>query len=396
MARLSCLALCLSLLASPALAQTSADTAPVSPPPGASALAAPVPEAPPPPPSAPPPSAPPPQTVQPATGYVQPATGYAQPGAVYGQPYAGQPYAGQPVVGQPVVGQPTEPPARRGDRLEDRAAVGEVVDLMITTGGYGAVFANAIIDWSPDEVSGVPSHTTATVFGLALSLTGLLTLEAPRGVPTLMAIGLRYGALLGGFSYGAFSGNSFDPEAFLVGVTLGGVIGYGVGAGIGFGARPHVSRSRFVEAGGLWGAGFAVLLGSAICSSGSGSSCGGPSGPMGALVAGISGGVLVNTLIATLTPVSVGRGWLMNAGFLAGSGLGALVTWGFSNGNADDEVVLGVAAAVGFVGLGTIFAVTDSLQDSGWDESTEEVLSRISIGAAPAPDGAVVTASGQF
>lgn len=395
MARSFLWAACLCLFAaSPALAQV-ADVTPVPPPTsGAADLAAPAPQQP-----APVVVQPAPQVVQgqatpPGTGYVQPAAGYAQPGAAYGQPYAGQPVVGQPVVGQPIPGS-FEPPPRRGDRLEDRAGVGEVVDLMIVTGGFGAVFANAIIDWAPDEVSGPPSHTTATVFGLALSLTGLLTLEAPRGVPTLMAIGLRYGALLGGFGYGAFVGNSFDFEGFLVGVTLGGVVGYGIGAGVGFGARPHVSRSRFVESGGLWGAGFAALLGGAICASGTGT-CSGSAGPMAALFAGITGGLLTHTLIASLTPVSAGRGWLMNAGFAAGAGLGALVTWGFSNGHADDEYILGVAAAVGFVGLGTIFAVTDSLQDPGWDESTEQALSRVSIGVAPTEGGFAATASGQF
>ena len=396
MARVSFLALCISLWASPAFAQTTADAAPVPPPSGASELAAPMPEAPP-----PPPGAAAPQTAPPATGYVQPAVGYQQPGAAYagqpyaGQPYAGQPYAGQPVVGQPVVAQPVTgfaPPPHRGDRLEDTAATGEIVDLMITTGGYGVLLGNSIVDWAPDGTSGVASHFTATVLGVALSLTGLLAIDAPRGVPTTMAIGLRYGVVLGAFGYGAFAGNNFQVEPFLASMVLGGLVGYGVGAGVGFGTRPHASRSRFVEAGGLWGAGFAGLLAGAVCNRGG---CDG-SAAFGALLAGVSAGVATHIIIAALNPVHAGRGWLMNAGFAVGAGLGAFFTWGLSNGTAGGEYVMGIAAGVGFAGLVTLFAITDGIQDSGWDEGTEEVLSRIQISAGPTQGGAVGTISGQF
>ncbi len=38
----------------------------------------------------------------------------------------------------------------------------------------------------------------------------------------------------------------------------------------------------------------------------------------------------------------------------------------------------------------------DGIQDAGWDESTEEVLSRIQISGGPTQGGAMGTISAQF
>jgi hypothetical protein len=328
----------------------------------------------------PPPGQPAPQVV------VQPATGYGA--APMGQPYVAQPQVAQPTYD--AYGRPVQPPpaARRGDRLEDTAQAGEIVDLMITTGGYGISLGNSIVIWTDN--SGTPSHTTATILGATLSLTGLLALDAPRGVPTVMATGLRYGIVLSLFGYGAFAGDRFDGEAALASIAVGGLLGVGVGAGIGFGGRPHVSRTRFVESGGLWGAGFGALLAAAGCER-----CDG-GGVFGALLGGTSGGLLLHTLFAFLSPVSAGRGWLLNAAFLAGGGLGALLPWGLTNGEADGRVIAAVSAATGAVALGVVFAVTDGIQDAGWDESVTEALSRIQIGVGPTQGGAMATVGGQF
>jgi hypothetical protein len=319
---------------------------------------------------------------------VQPATGYGA--APMGQPYVAQPQVAQPAYGAYGV-QPTSaytPPARRGDRLEDTAQTGEIVDLMVTSGGYGIMLANSIVLWSDN--SGTPSHTTATILGTALSLTGLLAIDAPRGVPTTMAVGLRYGLALSLFGYGTLAGNSFDDEAALAAMAVGGLVGYGVGAGVGFGGRPHMSRARFVEAGGLWGTGLGAGLAAAACDR-----CD-SGGVFGALLAGASGGVLAHTLVAFLAPVSAGRGLLLNAAFAGGAGLGALLPWGLTNGNGDGRVIAAISSATGVLALGVVFAVSDGIEDSGWEESVEETLSHLQIGVGPTQGGAMATVGGAF
>jgi hypothetical protein len=388
---LGTLFLAAQLVSSTGRAQTT--TSEVPPPPMVVVQDAP-PQAPPPqtqppqtqPPQAPPPQAPPPQA-QPAP-QVAPATGYAP--APTASPYVAQPQVAQPAYGAYGV-QPTSaytPPVRRGDRLEDTAQTGEIIDLMITTGGYGIMVGNGIVFWSDN--SGTPSHTTATILGATLSLTGLLAIDAPRGVPTTMAVGLRYGLALSLLGYGAFAGNAFDGEAALAAMALGGLIGYGVGAGIGFGGRPHTSRTRFVETGGLWGTGLGAILAAAACER-----CDG-GGVFGALLAGASGGVLAHTLVAFLAPVSAARGWLLNAAFVGGAGLGALLPWGLTNGNGDGHVIAAISAATGVVALGVVFAVSDGIQDSGWEESAEETLSHLQIGVGPTQGGAMATVGGAF
>lgn len=338
---------------------------------------------------------PPPPPTQPQTvTQPAPATGYAP--APAGTPYVAQPQVAQPAYGgqygaygvQGGAASPYTPPVRRGDRLEDTAQAGEVIDLMITTGGYGIMVGNSVVLWTDN--SGTPSHTTATILGATLSLTGLLALDAPRGVPTTMAVGLRYGLALSLMGYGTFAGNDFDGEAALAAMAVGGLLGYGVGAGIGFGGRPHVSRTRFVETGGLWGAGLGALLAAAGCDR-----CDG-SGVFAALLAGTSGGVLAHTLVAFLAPVSAARGWLLNAAFAGGAGIGALLPWGLTNGEADAHVIAAVSAATGVVALGVVFAVSDGIQDAGWDESVEETLSHLQIGVGPTQGGAMATISGSL
>lgn len=332
---------------------------------------------------------------------VQPATGYGT--GTVGQPYVAQPQIGQPAYG--VYGQPVPPPAparRRGDRLTDSAQAGEIVDLMITSGGYGIFVANSAVLWSGanrgasgDDV--VRHHFIASLLGATLSLSGLLAMDAPRGVPTTMAMGLRYGVLLGALGYGAFAPR-FDGDAFLGAMTVGGLLGLGLGAGLGFGVRPHMSRSRFVETGMLWGTVFGGLLAGAIheasCRSTFG--CDGRQGVLGGLLAGASGAVLAHSIIAAMVPVSVARGWLMNAAFAAGAGLGAFFTWGFTGDDASPGAYMGISAATGFVAMAAVFAITDPLQDSGWEDDVEETLSRIQVGVGPTQGGAMATVGGQF
>lgn len=282
------------------------------------------------------------------------------------------------------------PARRRGDSLQDRAQAGEIIDLMIMTGGYGMLLANGIVNWSgADRTSGsdlVNIRFGATFIGAALSLTGLLAIEAPRGTPTLMTIGLRYGTIAGGFVAGALRA---DDDGTVGALAVGGLLGFGIGAGLGYALRPHIARSRFVEAGAFWGAGLGFLMGGAVR--------GDDRTTWGLGLGGMTLGMLTNALVASLTPASAGRGWLLNAAFAAPAGLAALAVIVASNGRTDAGTVFGVSAAIGLLGLGIVFGISDGIQDSGWVEDSE-VISSLQLGISPSLDGqgATVSLSGQF
>ena len=287
-------------------------------------------------------------------------------------------------------GRPIGPVTPRGDSLEDRAQAGEILDLMLTSGGYGMLIANGIVNWGGiDSRSGpdlVSVRFGATFLGATLSLTGLLTMDSPRGVPTVMAIGLRYGAAAGGLLTGAVGGSGNDALGAMV---IGGALGYGLGAGLGFGLRPHVSRSRFVEAGVFWGTTLGFLIAGAARTE--------AQGTWGLGLGGMAAGILSHSLVASLTRVSVGRGWLLNAGFVAPAGLAAFAYGVFSSGRVEQDVVFGLAIGFGLLGLGIVFAVSDGIQDPGWVEDNE-VLASLQLGFAPSADGqgGTVSVSGAF
>ena len=291
----------------------------------------------------------------------------------------------------PVYGTPIPPSfAPRGDSLSDRAQAGEIIDLMLTSGAYGALVGNGILNWSGNDTVRSDIVTVrfgATVLGGTLSLTGLLTMDAPRGVPTVMAVGLRYGAAAGGMLAGVVGA---DGNEALAAMTIGGALGYGLGLGLGFGLRPHVSRTRFVEAGVFWGTSLGFLIaGAARVDS---------RATWGLGLGGLAAGVLSHSLVASLTNVSVGRGWLLNLGFAAPAALGALGAVTFSGpGGPSQDVTFGLAIGLGLVGLGVVFAVSDGIQDPGWVEDNE-VLASLQLGFAPSADGqgGTVSVSGAF
>lgn len=339
-------------------------------------------------PPAPPPTSTPTWTPTPTQAApTQAAPMQAAPAQAPGQVY--QWNTTTPTMPTPVYGNPI-PPTPRGDSLQDRAQAGEILDLMLTSGAYGVLVGNGILNWSGNDTMRSDIVTVrfgATFLGATLSLTGLLTMDAPRGVPTVMAIGLRYGAAAGGMLAGALGG---DGNQALAAMTIGGALGYGLGVGLGFGLRPHVSRSRFVEAGVFWGTTLGFLVAGAARVDGRAT--------WGLGLGGLAAGVLSHSLVASLTNVSVGRGWLLNLGFAAPAALGALGAFTFSGpGGPSQEVTYGLAIGLGLVGLGVVFAVSDGIQDPGWVEDNE-VLASLQLGFAPSADGqgGTVSVSGAF
>lgn len=336
-----------------------------------------------------------------------PVQGQAQAGVAVQAPQSQASAYAQPVY-QPTpqvypTAEPLVPARRRGDRLEDTANAGEIVDLMITTGAYGVFLGNAIVTWSDldqtfDPATGMTIRSgddvvrirfVSTFLGAALSLTGLLAADAPRGVPTTMAMGLRYGVALSAFGGVAFSDGGGSVDGLLAVMAIGGIAGMGLGAGLGFGLRPHPSRSRFVESGILWGTTLGGMLGGAFGDN--------AQHVFGGMLAGSLGAIVAHSIIAAMVPVHVGRGWLMNGAFAVGCGLAAFLTWGFGGSSVSGDTYLATMSATGFVALAVVFALTDFIQDSGWDESElPEVVRNMQIDVAPTQGGAVGTIRTQF
>ena len=307
-------------------------------------------------------------------------------------------YGGQPVYQAAPQTYPTPEPLvpaqRRGDRLEDTANAGEIVDLMITTGAYGVLLGNSIVTWADLDETFDPATGTfirssddvvrirfvSTFLGAALSLTGLLASDAPRGVPTTMAMGLRFGLAFSAFGGGAASSTGSADDLLAV-MAIGGVVGMGLGAGLGFGLRPHPSRSRFVESGFLWGTALGGMLGGWFGDNGQ--------AVFGGMLAGSLGAMVAHSIVAALVPVHIGRGWLMNGAFAVGCGLAAFLTWGFGGGSVSGDTYLATMSATGFVALAVVFALTDFIQDAGWDESLPEVVRNMNIDVAPTQGGAI-------
>ncbi len=283
---------------------------------------------------------------------------------------------------------------RRGDHLSDPANTGEIVDLMISSGAYGLFLANSIVTWSgfddsASEDDQVRVRFVTSLLGAAVSLTGLLASDTPRGVPTTMSIGLRYGALLGGLTAGALGGDVSNVDGALAAIALGGIIGLGAGTGIGYGLRPHISRSRFVESAVPWGLTFGGMLAGAFH--------GNSQEVFGGLLAGTLGAMIAHSIVAAVEPVNVGRGWLLDAAFGVGAGAAALFTWGFGGATASDATYFATMSATGFVALAIVFALSGDIQDSGWASDLDEALSSVQVGVAPtAGGGAVATVHAEF
>ena len=154
-------------------------------------------------------------------------------------------------------------------------------------------------------------------------------------------------------------------------------------------ADPDGGGSEPESAGGVWGTSLGLLIAGAARTQSTGTWALG--------LGGMTLGILANSLVASLSNVSVGRGWLLNAAFVAPAGLAALAVLLASNGTAGQEVTYGVATAFGLLGLSIIFAVSDGIQDPGWVEDNE-VLASLQIGFGPSADasGGTVSINGAF
>lgn len=314
-----------------------------------------------------------------------------------GQPQAGYRYAVPTWTPPPPA--PPEDPRRR--------STGEIIELYVTAGVFGA-YTGAWIPYGAgvfntssgtDEARALP---IAMVLGAGTFVLGVFALDQIDGAlrtgqPAALAIGIRYGLGIGALSLGiagARTSGSTDAAFNVMGFSALG--GLAVGAALGFGLEPHPSQVQFVQTVGLWGAMVGAEL-AAIVAPQVEDGCI-PFSPcpaavetgfglaLGGLGAGIVAGLITSAAGANL---SARRSWFMTLGALAGvavgSGLWGLISYTV---NEVDVVAWGTSALLGSVaGLIVVgFLTGDDDRTRTWNDP------QVSI--APTVGGAQVILSG--
>lgn len=345
-----------------------------------------------------------------APGYGASPPGYVpvapQPGAA-GYGAAGYGVAGSSQLASADPAQPAQPsdPSRRGD--------GEAIELYISAALFGAfsgVFVPlaANLDLEPPMGStGDPEvlvYLATTIVGAGVMALGVLALDSGEGLRTgigpSISMGLRYGLASGFLLWGALD-DAFDPwdvhsgrverVAMPFAVGLGGGL---IGALIGYGFRPSTSQVRFVEASGIWGAGFGAFIGLAAAED---------STEGFALSAGGLGLALLTTSIMASAGAytSPRRAWLLSLGFVIGTGVSGVVTSiGVASrllvGDLTYQLFGGLAAVTSIAGLITVALLSDGMDERRDRGARAEIPVQLGIAPAAQGQGAIGTVSGSF
>ncbi|UJR78483.1 hypothetical protein [Sandaracinus amylolyticus] len=288
---------------------------------------------------------------------------------------------------------PTPPPSPPDP---SRRSDGELVDLYVSAGilggyaGFWVPYALALDDdgW----------YALSVIGGASLLALGTIAIDADdglrRGVPSTLAVSIRYGMSLGFLLWGALDPvlapidtdrrSGIAQRAFLP--LAGGLGGVLVGATIGLGLSPSVQHVRFVETAGLWGTGLGLLAAAAASTDGPTAFALGAGGlVLGVVTAGVLAGAGVRADAA--------RGWLLTLGFASGTVVAGLVAL-IAQSEPSLFGMVGVGTSIG--GLALAFLLTEVL--GGGDDRAYRIaaLEDLRLGAAPTEGGGVVTLSGRL
>ncbi|HJL14696.1 MAG TPA: hypothetical protein RMH99_03510, partial [Sandaracinaceae bacterium LLY-WYZ-13_1] len=279
---------------------------------------------------------------------------------------------------------PPRDPTRRG--------TGEMVELYITSALFGA-FTGAYIPTvaTDDGVSGT-TYALTMIGGAGLMAVGVLTLDLAAPLRTGVAptvsesirLGLANGLLVWGIGGAA---GEVDGDAGFSLAWGGAALGLATGVAVGFGLEPSVRDARFVESVSLWGG----VLGTAAALISEYSE---PVLGVALTLVGLDAGLLAAlATVAADTHPSTARTLLLDLGFLAGTGAGALVPslYYFTQRTAPEPVAVGVGMAIGAVGGWLLsYLLTDGMDDA----EAEADESAPQVGLSPVQDGLVVGVHG--
>lgn len=311
---------------------------------------------------------------------------------------------------------PVAPPPEQAPQDPTRRGTGELIELYISATAFGVYtgfwipFAAGLEGGSSSSGGGSAENIVYTLSMLAgggLFALGVAGLDSGDGLRTgtapAMSMGIRYGFASGLLLWGALDDvlspaggtvcdvtcRSIDGRTGLVertalpfGFGLGGLL---IGAVVGYGLEPGVPEVRFVEAGGVWGAGIGLLVSVAAAQN---------SRQGFAITAGGMGLGLLSTAIAAGAGVRMSprRSWFSSLGLLIGVGGGAAIS-SIAAGAAEefDPTVFGTVTAVtGVAGLITALVITEGMDDRATPSQAEL---DVHLEFSPAFDGRGGTAS---
>ncbi len=300
---------------------------------------------------------------------------------------------------------PAQARAVRGPRSYERGA-GEIVELYVSLGvlgGFTGVGLPFMAGLRGDERDpGVQlGYSFGSILGIGAGVGVAALLDNPTlrtGIGPSISTGARWGILMGLLTMGTYSNNGFDDRqnvALVMSFGLGGAL---LGAGLGFGLRPHTSEVRFTETAGLWGLGLGGLI-SGIYSGAESRSGRGSDGAVTAFITELGALMGLATgfaLSAGGLNVSTKRAWFMTLGFGAGIAAGSLIALlaaSASRGNVQGEVLgtLGATGAIAGLVLTYLFTQGDENEERFPQEEPP-----VSFGISPTQSGGMATLWGSF
>jgi hypothetical protein len=306
---------------------------------------------------------------------------------------------------------PPRTPVDDGHRPHRRQDA-EMVDLYITAGLTGAYFG-AWITESSGAVSGSSSDDESRILTIAtIAGAGVLTLcafgldqidDGPRsGQPTSIAVGLRFGFVLGGLTLGVLSAdNTYRTGEAFDAMGIGLVSGGALGVVFAYAADPHPSQVQFTQTSGIWGGMLGAELGALIAPlafPNIGASDERQVAGFGITLGGLSAGLLAGVaLSAAHENWSSRRSWLSTLGMVGGTGAGTLI-WllvtAATHWNFDLPTWGALAGAGGIGGFALAAALTSGDHNAHTWEETDSP--QVQMTMSPTMGGAQVGVAGAF
>lgn len=235
-------------------------------------------------------------------------------------------------------------------RASDDAERGGRAQLVLGATLYGIWTGIAL-----DVVEGVDGDRMRVLFpmlGLVAGLGGSLVATRQGGIT-----GGQAWSVITGLDYGTYNGLLWS--AATDGSTEKGVIGVALGAGLAGGAigavvaghHPPQGGVELVRSGGLYGTGVALLAALLIAPEGASSKA-----IFTTVATGMDVGLAAGAVLATQVPISRNRVLLVDAGTIAGAGLGLGTTWLIAGTHGDARRALGAGGLIG-MGAGMAAAI---------------------------------------
>lgn len=216
-----------------------------------------------------------------------------------------------------------------------------------------------------DVVEGVDGDRMRVLFpmlGLVAGLGGSLVATRQGGIT-----GGQAWSVITGLDYGTYNGllwsaaTDGSTEKGVIGVALGaGLAGGAIGAVVVAGYHPPQGGVELVRSGGLYGTGVALLAALLIAPEGASSKA-----IFTTVAMGMDVGLAAGAVLATQVPISRNRVLLVDAGTIAGAGLGLGTTWLIAGTHGDARRALGAGGLIGMgAGMATAILLTRGLDSS--------------------------------